>query len=87
MFALISAVGVALLLRQSESEEDRAVRRQIADIRATLKITRADGYILSSEKLPVWHRGRTHFCVARSQVEAAARLAHAMILGRAPGVW
>ena len=53
---------------------DRIVRLKVAQLRAALRLTTADGFYLSSERLP--SSARTVACVIqRAHIEAAALLA------------
>jgi hypothetical protein len=76
-----AAAAWATLCRRRESPSDRRFRVAIADVRARLRITAADGFIMSSDPVTAWWRewagvARRHRVFLQlSGVEAAARLA------------
>jgi hypothetical protein len=57
----------------TDGDED-VVRRGVERLRTRLGLRRRDGYVLSSERLPLWRRRESLVFVHRAHIEAAARL-------------
>ena len=74
-FAVVLAVGVGYVLwsRTSKSEDELALKREAALLRARLRIRRQDGFLLSSERAPWWTTAR-FTVIQRTYLEAAAQL-------------
>ena len=88
MIAIIIALGGALVLvllavaiglsflnrRRPEAEEERNLDLAVKKLRIRLRITRSDGFLLSTERLPWWGSARRFVVLQLQLVEAAARI-------------
>ena len=77
LLVLLLAVLVAFRLLQGkdESKEEATLRKKILDIRQTFRLMPRDGFLLSTERRPIWDRWREVIVLRLSHVEAAARMA------------
>ncbi len=83
MGALLLLVGLVMYImsrRRHEPPEERKLKKAIAELRMKLRITAADGFLLSSDRsrgfsvsCQQWQRGQPVF-IQRTFMEAAARL-------------
>ena len=72
---LVAGVLVAWLKNhKNESDDERLLRPAIEALRKRLGICRQDGFYLSYEAGPLWHRRKRFSCILRNEIEAAARL-------------
>jgi hypothetical protein len=77
----LAAAAWATLCRRRESASDRRFQAAVAAVRAQLRVTAADGFIVSSDPATAWWREwavvprRRRVFLQLSGVEAAARLA------------
>jgi hypothetical protein len=73
VFCLL-VIGVALLVRRALRQDEDEIRRAASQLRSRLQLTRAEGFVLSSDVYPVWRKRASLVFVQRSHLEAAARL-------------
>ncbi len=55
----------------AEDERSRATRRKVAELRARFRIRRRDGFLLSSERAPLWRRPASFTVLQEAQVRRA----------------
>ena len=76
VFAAVAATMLSRLRSADavwDSKDERVMMREIRNLRAALGICRRDGFILSSERAPIWRRQESYTVIQAAHMEAAAR--------------
>ena len=85
LFSATIAPGIGVLLLivchlvyvfnfvQRVTEDEKVIKRTARQLRAKLKIRQKDGFILSSERAPLWRRQVSFTVIQTTHMEAAAR--------------
>ena len=75
MLSLVLALTLWASLRNRGSEEEKLLSNKVLEIRRDLKISRKDGFLLTSERPSFFERHMEIVFLRKSHLEAAARLA------------
>ena len=75
VLSIILLVVAYNILDRHETADEQVLRLKVAEIRRQLKITKEDGYFLTSERPFWWQRSKEAIFLRRIHIEAAARLA------------
>jgi hypothetical protein len=74
-FLLLAGLGVGYFITKTGiPEEEQKLIGKVNELRILFKISRKDGYILSSEDIPWWRRREDYTIIHKSYMEATARL-------------
>jgi hypothetical protein len=71
---LVAVVLWCVCRREEEDDADRQLRVKVAELRAELRIQRADGYLVGGERPSMWARREPVGYLRKGYVEAAAKL-------------